>query len=296
MRIRFTKRGKKIVRNITLSIISASVLVVTCGLIPVIINKIKQQDQKIDLFLSSIQDSKQNDIFNLLDNMHDLNSKWTIGTRVNEAEKRLIDILKPEIDKRYSKFDHSEKAYRSLFDLTEKIRFTADSHKSGPLRKSHLYAFSKDYALLMDKASSGDCLLKIQRIEVRSTYDRGACIGVCTCKVRERSFVLVQEAETDSHRFISSWTNLPGFIPPVESTCLPWNTVFLSMYVWAFENRLGGLGETRDKKGEKTVSFIPGKYPKGVSNELNVTGGVRMKVYFSLNYKTLEELYFSHFN
>ena len=214
---------------------------------------------------------------------------------LKDAEAIVIEKIKDEIGRQYKKFDYSKKAYETLLKLTEEVCSTADSYKSGQLRKSPLYSFAHYFSQTMKAAQNGNYVLSINKIEVISTYENGACIGDCSFKVNKKTVSLVREGETLSHRFYKTWTKLPGFTPPVEISCMPWSSCAISMYVWKFEEGFMGLTETREKKGQKEISFVPARH-KGVSGEKNVTGGVRMNIYYNLNYKTLDELYSEYLN
>ena len=285
-----TRKGKKTVKK---TIVATILLFVGISLFFIgdsFVSTRKKQKQEIEAFIKRTQDRPPEESSVILEELEKLPNQHIFDSSRREAENVAIEKIKSEIVNRYKKFNYTEKSYRSMLELAKQICSTAEAQKNGQLYKSSLYTFAKTYIQLMDAAQNGSCLLNITRIEVFSKYDDGAYIEDCYITVNSKRLnQLVSEGRFDCS-FGSKWTPLPEFNPPINGiACRPWDTLAFPMYVWEVNKSVFSISG-RKNKGRKNPSFIPAKKFSGV-REVEVTGHVMMRVFYALNYKSIDELY-----
>jgi len=289
------RKEKKQLMVVVFAVIALLVGITLCIAFASIVRLSKNDTKTIDEFIADIKNYPKEDVLGVLEKLRALYSQCSWMSNLDAAEDIVIEKMKKEIENRYKKFDYSEKSYQSLQKLAEEICATGRVRKGGQFKKSSLYSFSDSFVQLMALAQDGKCNLFINKIEVSSSYKEGACIEDCSCWVNSNKPIrLVAEGKNSSHVFKNS-TTLPGMPSSVSAiACKPWNQFTISMHVWEYDK---GIFSDWNDKERQTQSFVPArKYVpangnNGVAKEFEVTGHVKMKIFYSLSYKTLDELY-----
>lgn len=285
-----TRKGKKTVKKTIVATILLFVGMFLFFIGDSFVSSRKKQNQEIETFIKRTQDCSTEESSMILEELEKLPNQYIFDSSRREAESVAIEKIKAEIENRYKKFNYTEKAYLSMLELTKQICSTAEAQKSRQLYKSPLYVFAKAYIQLMDAAQKGNCLLNITGIEVFSRYDDGAYVEDCYVQVNSKRLNQLVNEGRFGCSFGDKWTPLPEFNPPINGiVCKPWDTLTISMYVWEVNKSVFSLSG-RKSKGRERPSFIPAKKFNGV-REVEVTGHVRMRVFYTLNYKSIDELY-----
>lgn len=235
----------------------------------------RAQEQIVNDFIRRIQYRSAGDS---LDQYKTFSLENSRNPYLTKAENTVIDIVEREFRSNLEKFDYSESAYRALNELAIKIRATT----STTLQKSVLYRFSNSYVNMMNAPHT----LNVTDVEVCSSYSDGAYINRCSYRTSRTSstqmFYLSTWSEEDNGIFRSNWKRLYRFTP-ISITCDPWDKFTLSVKVW---QNWDGLPDT--EKSGWDLSLTPGrKSANYIEYDLE---GVKLRLYYSINYKTIAEL------
>ena len=234
----------------------------------------KAQEAKVDTFISNIQYRNAKDA---LDQFKPFYYENKLNPYLRKAEQKVFDIVLSEVKSILSNFDHAESSYHSLNELCAKIKAT----ESTEIQKTSLFRFANSFFNMM----SSQHTLYITNIEVSSSYYRGAYIDSCWYKVGEQSwktmFYDLGWDEEDAATF-KDWRNMPYF-SSITINCHPWEKFSMKFDFW--ENVSGPDTDLSDW----TIEITPGK--KGTSSYVEYElDRVKMRVYYSINYKTISEL------
>ena len=241
----------------------------------------KQQEKIVDDFIRSVQ-YRTADF--CLDRYKEFSLEKSNNPCLSRAEDKMFEIVSREFQEMIKDFDHSESAYRKVKELAVKIRATT----SVKLQNSWLARFSNKYITMMD---ASHCM-SITKVEVSSSYKDGAYVHICSWKTPRTSETQIFKLETHEEQergiFRSDWRDLYRFTP-VKVACDPWEKFTLHVKIW--ENRVawGGVTDWPDKERKGwDLLIVPGKSKRDrVEYSLE---GVRVRVHYSINYKTMAEL------
>ena len=236
----------------------------------------KAQEAKVDSFIAQIQYRNAKEA---LDQFKPFGFENKLNPYLRKAEQKVFDIVNAEFNATIKDFDHSETSYLSLKELCAKIRAT----NSDSIKKTWLFRFANAYFNMMESSHS----LHISDIQVHSSYYSGAYIENCSYRIGEKSSCrLIGDLSwgQEDYATFKDWRRLPYFTPPLNLSCAPWEKFTLTVNIW--QNISGDLD---NNKGYTDCYFVPGtgktrEYAEWTCDEVTI------RVYYSINYKTIADL------
>ena len=234
----------------------------------------RAQEQVVNDFIRRIQNSSAGDC---LDQYKPFSLENKNNPYLSKAENTVIDIVEREFKRDLEKFDFSESAYRALNELAIKIRATT----SNKLQKSRLYRFSNSYISMMGASHR----INITDIQVYSS-NGGSYIENCSYRIGSSFRGLIGDLSWDEEEratFRNNWQSLPFFSPPINESCEPWDSFVFRANVWRNEP-----GPDPDL-GYYSLTLNPGRQNQACF-EGYLGAGVSIRIYYSINYKTINEI------
>lgn len=263
----------------------------------------------------SINNSAINEALNLFDrfyfkhenNPYCTNVATTLKTKVDRDLEQMISNFNYTYSQSYNTLNLTCSKIRKTFSAATKCNATA---QAGPgttfnagaadLQSNWMRKFADGFISMMDQSNHN---VFINRIEVRSTFSKGAYIKTLSYSVGSNDptvhFDLSGNSSAqDDAVFKDTWSDLKEF-SSIDATCKPWQQFTLISYICEDIKALslGGFwraGIDRDM-GDKSISFTPGvsAYKTGSESTSwsNDRGEVFIVVHYELNYKTVKQLF-----
>ena len=235
----------------------------------------KKQEEIVDDFIRSIQYLSAGVC---LDRYKEFSFERGNNPYLSKAENKVVEIVSREFQEKLDNFDYSESAYRAVKELAVKTRATT----SAKLKDSWPFRFSNAYIGMMDESH----YINITRVEVSSSYKDGAYITTCSYQtpniLRKQIFHLESYKEEERGIFRSDWQDLYRF-KPIKVACEPWEKFTLIVHIW--ENVDWGRDTDKGSWEPYIEPGRPREYYKDCYRD-----GVQMRIYYSINYKTIAEL------